>query len=585
VSLQKRTTALFRSVNLTVVLLSLIALTCMVGAIVSQSPSVPIHPGEPDSLIGRTVQWYFRWHDIYRSPLLVTLFGLLAVNVLLCSSKALRRPTSRSLGFILTHTSIVVILAGVVIGQIAGKEGTMILHEGESGTAAKRDDGTTFGLGFSVALDEFVIEYYDRPTERIVLLRGEKEQVLPVIVGREHPLGNEQRGLLKITDRVPHATMTATIVEDEKSELSPAIRISLQGQEKSTSAWLFAREDTDAPFFGNAVSVRYISCDSEQPYRRALLDASLPQREKLVLRVPGADALDTLPIEVGKPFPIKDTGYVVEILRYLPDFRLDTATREPISASDEPRNPAIEVQLNDGEHSLKRWVFAFFPEFSASHSGGAGPDVELTYIVPANETVRIVDLDGQNTMLVRTIDDAPAEAETLGIGEEVQLGDSGWALTLVERIARPKLVREVVPSRDPRDEPAIQVTIKESGTDAEKTIWLMTNMPEEIGSTRLLYSRQRAPKQYTSKVTLIKDGLETKRSEVRVNAPLKYGGFTFYQSSYGNDGTEFTVLQVKRDPGVPIVYLGFLLLCSGLLYRLYTPRHRAFGNLGVRSWK
>lgn len=571
-SLQNKIRALFRSVKFAVVLLSLIALTCLVGTIVSQSPSVPGHPGEPASVIGKAAQWYFRWHDIYRSPLLVTLIGLLAVNVLTCTAKSLRRPTSRNLGFILTHTSIVVILAGVVMGQIAREEGTMKLHERESGTAVTRDDGTTFDLGFSVALDEFTVEYYDRPTERIVVLRGEKELVLPVVVDREYPIG-DGAGSLRITDRVPHATVTASIVEDERGKLNPAIRVSMERQERNVSGWMFAAEDTDTPFFDNAVSVRYLSCGTEQEYHRALLDASSPGAERLIVRLPGVDTVETFPVEIGKRFPVKDTDYVLEILRYLPDFRLDTGTREPVSASDDPLNPAIEVNLSDGERSLKRWVFALFPEFSHTHSGEAETEVELTYVVPAKEIVRTVDLDGRRTMLVRPVAGAPAEVETVQIGEKVQLGETGWVFTLAERVARPRFVREVAPSRDPRDKPAVQVSIKESHTDVEEAIWLMTNMPEEIGTTRLVYSRERVPKQYTSKVRLLEDGL-TKRGEVRVNAPLKYGGFAFYQSSYGNDGTEFTVLQVKRDPGVPIVYLGFLLLCSGLLYRLYARQPR-----------
>jgi hypothetical protein len=572
-SLKNKIGALFRSVKLTVVLLSLVALTCMVGTIVSQSPFAPIHPGERVSVIGKTVQWYFRWHDIYRSPLLVTLIGLLAANVLVCSAKVFRRPTSRNLGFILTHASIVVILVGVAIGQIAREGGMMMLHEGDSGTAVERDDGTTFDMGFSVALDEFVIEYYDSPTERLVVLRAEKEQVLPVVVGREYRL-RDGSSLLRITDRVPHAAMTASIVEDKRRDINPAIRISMEGHERNASGWLFAKEDTDTPFFDNAVSIRYLSCGTEQEYHRALLDAATPGQERLMVRVPGVDTVETFPVEIGTSFPVRDTDYVLEILRYLPDFSLDPVTGEPINASDEPRNPAIEVKLSDGERSLKRWAFALFPEFSRAHSGQTERAVELAYVVPAKEMVRIVDIDGRSTMLVRPVAGAPAEVETVQIGEEVQLGDTGWTFTLAERVARPRFVREVAPSRDPRDKPAVQVSIKESHTDVEKVKWLMTNMPEEIGTTRLLYSRQLTPKQYTSKVTFLEDGLEMKRGEVRVNAPLKYGGFAFYQSSYGKDVAEFTVLQVKRDPGVPVVYLGFLLLCSGLLYRLYARPRR-----------
>jgi len=89
----------FRSVKLTVVLLLLIAVTCVIGTLVVQSPLAPDEGTTQVSKLGAAARWCFRWHDIYRSPFFAILLVLLAVNVIVCSLKAFRRPTGRNAGW------------------------------------------------------------------------------------------------------------------------------------------------------------------------------------------------------------------------------------------------------------------------------------------------------------------------------------------------------------------------------------------------------------------------------------------------------------------------------------------------------
>jgi len=66
---------------------------------------------------------------------------------------------------------------------------------------------------------------------------------------------------------------------------------------------------------------------------------------------------------------------------------------------------------------------------------------------------------------------------------------------------------------------------------------------------------------------------------ISMNNPLKYGDYTFYQSSYyedENDGTTHTILSVNKDPGRAVKYVGTFLMCFGLiLYAVlvYLPGH------------
>ena len=73
-----------------------------------------------------------------------------------------------------------------------------------------------------------------------------------------------------------------------------------------------------------------------------------------------------------------------------------------------------------------------------------------------------------------------------------------------------------------------------------------------------------SPRQFTSKI--IVDG---KEMSVAVNEPVSYDGYTLFQESYDREFGQYTVLQVVRDPWLPVIYVGMLLLALGSIMLLF----------------
>lgn len=166
-----------------------------------------------------------------------------------------------------------------------------------------------------------------------------------------------------------------------------------------------------------------------------------------------------IPAEVGSEQKIADTGYSVTIVRYVPDFVMDAATKEVVSRSAMPRNPAIEVALKDKDDAITTfWVFARFPDMHQEKEAA----FQFVY---------------------------------------------RWA--------------------------------------------------------------ERRPKDFISKVTVLKNGKEVLRKDIRVNDPLHFEGYSLFQSSYDQQSLSWSGLQIVKDPGVPVVYLGFVMLILGLIIIFY----------------
>ena len=80
-----------------------------------------------------------------------------------------------------------------------------------------------------------------------------------------------------------------------------------------------------------------------------------------------------------------------------------------------------------------------------------------------------------------------------------------------------------------------------------------------------LYDDGTSPKQYTS--TLSIDGRTLQTS---VNHPCRYKGYRIYQSGYDTEDGRYSVLKIVRDPWLPLVAFGALLLALAAVLSLKT---------------
>lgn len=95
---------------------------------------------------------------------------------------------------------------------------------------------------------------------------------------------------------------------------------------------------------------------------------------------------------------------------------------------------------------------------------------------------------------------------------------------------------------------------------------------ELVDFVRVNYPGTDSAKAFYSDV-VIHDGALSWPARIEMNAPLRYRGYTLYQSAFIDDGErQMTVLAVGKDAGQFIPYLGTLVLAFGLLLHLFIRR-------------
>ena len=242
---------IFASVKLTVVTLTLLAATSVLGTFIPQKADPSFYIRAYGEFAYRLMQ-VFDILDMYYSWWFQTLIGILAINITVCtikrwpsiwkiiSSKNLRVETIKKkspikefsnprhpnellplykayigkkykrveissekpnlmivaekgrwtrLGVPAVHLSIVIILAGALIGSFLGFDGFVNIPEGQSANSIRlRNSDATLPLGFEVRCEDFDVSFYDSGSPKefrsslTILENGEKVAEKDIIV-------------------------------------------------------------------------------------------------------------------------------------------------------------------------------------------------------------------------------------------------------------------------------------------------------------------------------------------------------------------------------------------------------------------
>ncbi len=527
--------------------------------------------------------YHHRWFAI-----LLTIFSMNIVAAIL-----IRFPFNRHrIGFILTHGGLLVLLVGALVTMRYGLDGQIGLAEKQSAS-----------------------EFWSRDTESVTLL-NRADQTRAVVDLHRGFLGPADAPDIAATDPLNLGTVTATLknyipdsefveqVVNDNPYPRPAVEVSLAAEGHQETKWVFAnRRERVGPLL-----IAYQTATTPDELRRLISPPSADPDDKgtVTVRINDTDHTFALPDCLEKTVPLDGTPYTLRALRYMPHATVG-AENKISNASNNPVNPAVEVEITGPEGTDVRWIFAKFPDFKSMHGDARIDDINVTFAPPAES--------GPSAPI--EVITGPAGETFVGFSNrgkrqpprEVKPGapiDTPWPnqrFTVIRSFDRARITHDVTPVDPPRKQrtPAVEVEIK---TDADvNTLWVQKNRvakltsdgePFEIAFSdktiplgfevalnrfRLgYYPGGMRPRSFESSITITDpaSGAEFDRL-ISMNHPTQYGGFNFYQSSYNMDGGRtISYLSVARDPGQPIVFGGYIMTIVGMIIVLITRmRQRA----------
>jgi hypothetical protein len=257
------------SVKFAVTVVVLIAIACVVGSILPQGADVPKYLAKNPAATARMdLLSKFGLTNVFFSWWFIALLCTLAASVFVCSTRrfaTVRRTTGyargRAFGSMLTHISILLILAGGVIRGVWGEKGYLEFREGETQAQFVTERGTK-PLPFALHLAKFEIESYadaKKPGEACEMDATKTKQdaccngllvalpdknlkaTLPVKLNVEQTFDEFKITILKFVPDFVIDMSTKEVTSRSDQPRNPAILVAVAGPKYSNHRWLFAK--------------------------------------------------------------------------------------------------------------------------------------------------------------------------------------------------------------------------------------------------------------------------------------------------------------------------------------------------------
>ncbi|MEZ4388121.1 MAG: cytochrome c biogenesis protein CcsA [Candidatus Krumholzibacteriia bacterium] len=551
--------------RLSAVLLLVLGVASGVGTFIESHYS-----GIANNEIGRAAAYDIIYDSLWFNALLVLLFVNLSLNLVRRWSRG--RP---SLGFLLVHIGMLVILLGAGITRWFGFEGYLHIREGEANNlvaSAKSYAIVTEGQ----ASGHVPVRLYDNGPQHL-----EKSVSLPggaVKLGVEEFWTRFERRLVPGPGGEPVVTF-GTIGEGgmNSRSFSPGDRDQLAG-----------------------VTVTF--------HRQGLPSAGDPTDRYGAVRVRAGGEVCRLGVR-PQPGPLGScNGWTFAIEEFQSDFR--------VGGESDPEGPMLNPMVkllvtSPAGKTAEKILFALHPDFGMVHEE-ADLLAQLDLVYEVSSGVDLAVQDGAIVMRAPfdvTVGDmgGGGESRRVPAGEVVPLESQrmysgAGAFRVVTSQVELSMVERPSLSNNPGAPPAARLSVA-SGDQRAEAICLKDGPPQtvQLGDRTLsleygsimralpyelfledfvleTYPGSDNPASYESHVMLNdpEHGITGQPVRIWMNHPLNHRGSKHFQSSYDRD-RRGTVLSVNKDPGKMPTYLGYIILSVGfavIMARILVSRSR-----------
>ncbi len=545
-----------------------------------------------------------RWFDM--------VVALLWINIF-CST-VLRFPFKQGqIGFLITHSGILLLLTGALMTRMYGIEGEMTIFEGETRNAIKQSG---YALSATFPNQEEVLSDLRQGNIKVALTRERLNAAAPfcplepkkAVGDREHPEQMVDVNIVNIIEKASERRQV--IIGDAQAPVNHAIEVRVHSQQlaQDTAVWLVEHDTQDHgadTAMAGPIKLMMRPDVRPAPAQQPILHI-VDQAGKEILAINVSDTGLAKSIRLGK------TGLTIKDLEYYP-YATVSANKLINFPEGKRLNPAVVFNLVDAKKvSVRQVKFAFFPEFESMHPQVSKTAARVQIKFEAGKPQAVEEpfdglqvsfvYDQGNSWKYRTKfqDKFLAEGNVVA-GACVPAGWSDAEFCVRQTMSRAQISYDIAPSENGQGGVLAAAVTVPAASPAD-VFWVfegrrtpvrlaqgeikLSLVPETRAMPFALTLKQfrkvdypgtQDAASYESDVVLVdtvrKVSLER---TVVMNHPLEYDGYKIFQSSYFNDpeAGKASVFTVSKNPGIPWIYIGSILACLGAIFQFYGPEQK-----------
>ncbi len=511
---------------------------------------------------------------VYGSWWFVALMAMICITLTL--AVVTRYPwRKKHTGFIIVHASLITIIISGFITFFTKVEGTMALEEGMRADSLRAQTSELQILAHDAGKFE-VLDTQIIQSPGVVRLAGIEIEVL---------------------ERWDNSAQE-TVVLNDGMNLLHAVELKFGAGDEGH--WIGQLQNGETPPILHEVEVRVL------PQGQAWTPETIGQQSRPVFRHREGDTLIN-PQETGQ---VVDIGWVIESIR---QFKHAMVGPDGMFEGDESRdNPAIEITLVHEDGSRER--HAAFDRFRGSINkkqikGERFSELVLEYVGHGLDRPTLVFTrdESATTVYFAAPDGHRTEQQLVGEGPwTINMGNGSECIILNTFSNARGTTKLVEAPQGEENMPALLVRIH--GTAPDGPAWhepmvlawgarsmiqigdefrgisytpSITPVPfsiELVDFRKVDYPGSTMAMAYESDVIFTDEYGNTHEQTIWMNNPLEYQGWKVYQSGFV--GSDVSIFQVTKDPGLLPTYAGCIFLCLGILVMYYSKAY-SHGHPGI----
>jgi hypothetical protein len=605
----------FSSLKLAVVLLAVLIIGAIAGT---------LYESTFDAKVARAYVYGAPWFNLW------LLF--LASNLIV--SALSRWPWKKHhTAFLITHLGIITLLTGSLIGRTWGIEGTITLFKGEPPSnrllvdqhqlRVRDTDGVVKGYPA-----EFVHRppTAQKPWDLGLLAGGGRLSIVeyaPAIEGKLNPRPLKDGGVPALHFTIATAMMNqrleSWLLADDHQHgafnmglATIELKRGTVPTENKSDASTRPPGDATAEVEIEETIFAFAKAPEEQIAKvvkggntGAKIQLSQPQngdKGSVIVNLIGRSWTFDVAQNLGKAAPMDGTAFTLRIENYWPDFRIDNG--KPSSLSDQPNNPAVVVTLRG-----KGVPVSAGPD-PHGNTPGVAPEMPAAGATPLNHLTLFIADDGSVTydLASRKLGNSTGK---LDLNKPLTTGWADWQLTLDRTVAHAQEWMDFNPAPNAPTTTelpdGVRIRLQQGSEISEQWIpagWQVSvpaspadvqiaygwkQIPLPIGLELAEFEVQRnegndSPAGFKSTVRVTNLEGQTATGQCWMNNPFSFPGewwrtwtgltYKMSQASWNPDNLGQSTIQILRDPGWLLKWIGSLLIVSGIFMLFYLKGFR-----------
>jgi hypothetical protein len=607
----------FASLKLAVVLLAVLIVAAIAGTLYESSF---------DAKVARAY--------VYGAPWFNAWLVLLALN--LTASALSRWPWKKHhTAFLVTHLGIITLLAGSLIGRIFGVEGTITLFKGDPPTnrllVNERQLRVHDVNGIIKGFDAEFLHHPptpQRPRDLGTLASGARLQIVdyvPAIDAKLNPkplkdggtpalhfkistaMMNQHLESWLLADDAEHSkfSMGLANIELKRGAASPVEAVVPSGKkEVDLEESIFAFSKAPDEQIGHASKGGSIGAKVrlEQPQNG--------NKGRVVVSLGGKETSFDVGENLGHEVQVADSPFTLKIDNYWPDFRIENG--KPSSVTNEPNNPAVLVTLRGKSVPVTAEAATPHGEKTLPATGGPPTMPQPGEEAPNHLTLFIAN-DGAISYELVSRKSGKSSGQ-LTLNQPLATGWADWELKIDNVLAHAEQWMDFTPMRTEnpvsatKDLPdGVRVRVEQNGNAIEQWVpagWQIT-VPTSPNETQIAFGFRQiplpialelldfevkrnegsdSPAGFKSTLRVINANGETATGACWMNHPFSFPGTALHtwtglthkisQASWNPDNLGQSTVQILRDPGWLLKWVGSLLVVAGVFMMFYLRPYR-----------